>query len=227
MLKVLTRRELEFRRHCEEGHMVFRRDCRAFLQGRMKSHVQRRQKQHGSNAFCLSMDLVGPWKLGKGHALNQPATLFLIASRTVLLPNSVDPLGDKEQTGGINADDPTGVDDGDGWMEDDVLDDYEHGVEESLGLERDPALKRWRCDRSVVRRRGLVRPRVCRSLRLLMTLYSVSRSPPRSPWRYSGPYKGFGLGFRVGTYSPADAYRWWQRVLQSYVGGVGSRQGSS
>ena len=85
------------------------------------------------------MDLVGPWKLGKDRALNQPATLFLIASRTVLLPNSLGPLGDKEQTGGINADDPTGVDDGDGWMEDDVLDDYEHGVEESLDLERDPS----------------------------------------------------------------------------------------
>ena len=64
--------------------MVFRRDCKACLQGQMRSHVHRRQKHHGSNT--LNMDLVGPWKPGKDHALGRPATRFLIASLTVPLP---------------------------------------------------------------------------------------------------------------------------------------------
>ena len=89
-LKALTRQEQEFRKHCEEGHVVFRKDCRACLQGQMRSHMHRRQKHHGSNTFCLSMDLVGPWKPGKDHLLGQPATRFLIASLTVPKPGSMD-----------------------------------------------------------------------------------------------------------------------------------------
>ena len=89
-LKALTRQEQEFRKHCEEGHVVFRKDCRACLQGQMRSHMHRRQKHHGSNTFCLSMDLVGPWKPGKDHLLGQPATRFLIASLTVPKPGSME-----------------------------------------------------------------------------------------------------------------------------------------
>ena len=59
MLRALTKREQEFRKHCEEGHIAFRRDCRACLEGQMRSHIHRRQKHHGSNTFCLTMDLVG------------------------------------------------------------------------------------------------------------------------------------------------------------------------
>ena len=90
MLQALTAREREFRKHCEEGHILFRRDCKACLQGQMKSHIHRRQKHHGSNTFCLSMDLVGPWKPGKDHLLGNPATRFLIASLTVPKPGHID-----------------------------------------------------------------------------------------------------------------------------------------
>ena len=76
MLQALTAREKEFRKHCEEGHIVFRRDCKACLEGQMRSHIHRRQKHHGSNTFCLSMDLVGPWKPGKDHLLSRPAPDF-------------------------------------------------------------------------------------------------------------------------------------------------------
>ena len=103
MLHALTAREREFRKHCEEGHIVFRRDCRACLQGQMRSHIHRRQKHHGSNTFCLSMDLVGPWKPGKDHLLGRPATRFLLASLTVPRPTGKAGEGSGENEGEFGA----------------------------------------------------------------------------------------------------------------------------
>ena len=96
-LRALTQREMAFRKHCEEGHIVFRRDCRACLEGQMRSHVHRRQQHHGSNTFCLSMDLVGPWRPGKDHILGQPATRFLIASLSVPLVETSGAKGATDQ----------------------------------------------------------------------------------------------------------------------------------
>ena len=102
MLRALTKREQEFRKHCEEGHIAFRRDCRACLEGQMRSHIHRRQKHHGSNTFCLTMDLVGPWKPGKDHVLGQPATRFLIAALSVPRPagGDADREGNPRETRG-------------------------------------------------------------------------------------------------------------------------------
>ena len=103
MLRALNQREREFRKHCAEGHIVFRRDCRACLEGQMQSHVHRRQKHHGSNTFCLTMDLVGPWKPGRDHLLGRPATRFLIASLTVPLPRGLERQDDPDQPVGDDA----------------------------------------------------------------------------------------------------------------------------
>ena len=123
VLRALTQKEREFRKHCEDGHMIFRRDCRACLQGQMRSHVHRRQKHHGSNTFCLSMDLVGPWKPGKDHVQGQPVTRFLIAALSVPLPGGLESEeGGRERT--------------DEWEEE----EYEQGAEEEplLASECDP-----------------------------------------------------------------------------------------
>ena len=135
MLKALTRKELEFKKHCEEGHMVFRKDCRACLQGQMRSHVHRRQKHHGSNTFCLTMDLVGPWKPGKDHVLTQPATRFLIAALSVPCPESSGDNIDKDRAG-PSEEVADGSPEGDNGVlreereERVVLDNYEEGEEE-------------------------------------------------------------------------------------------------
>ena len=130
-LKALTKRELEFRKHCEDGHIIFRRDCRACLEGQMKSHVHRRQKHQGSNTFCLSMDLVGPWKPGRDHVHGQPVTRFLIASLSVPLPEGqqdVDRLSERRES------EHQGFEGG----ESDDLDDYEHGEKEDPEMDGDP-----------------------------------------------------------------------------------------
>ena len=110
--------------------MIFRRDCRACLQGQMRSHIHRRQKHHGSNTFCLSMDLVGPWRPGKDHLHGQPVTRFLIAALSVPLPGGLDTAkgSEGEEGEGESAE---------GWEEE----EYEQGVEEDLplGSEGDPS----------------------------------------------------------------------------------------
>ena len=123
ILKALTQKEREFRKHCEEGHMIFRRDCRARLQGQMRSHIHRRQKNHGSNTFCLSMDLVGPWKPGKDHLHGQPVTRFLIAALSVPLPGGMD-IADSSES------DEREGESVEGWEEE----DYEQEVEEESPL---------------------------------------------------------------------------------------------
>ena len=143
MLRELTKRELEFRKHCAQGHVVFRRDCRACLQGQMRSHVHRRQKHRGSNTFCLSMDLVGPWKPGKDHLLGTPATRFLIAALSVPLPGH---LNVDEEPGVINLEpdrdvvaQAAGESEGREERVESEPADYEVGVEEDLAGEHDPS----------------------------------------------------------------------------------------
>ena len=135
-LRVLTRREQEFRKHCEEGHMVFRRDCRACLQGQMRSHVHRRQKHHGSNMFCLSMDLVGPWKPGKDHLLGQTATRFLLASLTI--PKPEDESNETPDAGNGDQGVREGREGGEG-EEEISLEELEGGEHADEDLESDPS----------------------------------------------------------------------------------------
>ena len=139
VLRALTAKEMEFRRHCEEGHIVFRRDCKACLKGQMRSHVHRRQKHHGSNTFCLSMDLVGPWKPGKDHLLGQPATRFLIASLTVPRPGSVGGEPMEEDEANVEG---TGEENGDSRereaRDEGEIADYEIGEVQDGELEDDP-----------------------------------------------------------------------------------------
>ena len=114
---------------------MFRRDCRACLEGQMRSHVHRRQKHHGSNTFCLSMDLVGPWRPGKDHLLGKPATRFLIASLSVPLlnPSGEGSVSELSQDAGERAELPDQA----------GLGDYERGEEEEEDgeRERDPGLE--------------------------------------------------------------------------------------
>ena len=95
----------------------------------MRSHIHRRQKHHGSNTFCLSMDLVGPWKPGKDHVHGQPVTRFLIASLSVPLPGKLESTEGEEEE--------REREDGAGWE----AQDYELGEEEE-----DPAPE---CDPSM------------------------------------------------------------------------------
>ena len=140
-LRALTEREREFRRHCEEGHMVFRKDCKACLQGQMRSHVHRRQKHHGSNTFCLNMDLVGPWKPGKDHALGRPATRFLIASLTVPLSfGKVESLEEPPDNDGGDQVESRDEGDVERVIADHPLDlDFSDLCEENPECERDPS----------------------------------------------------------------------------------------
>ena len=112
----------------------------------MKSHVHRRQKHQGSNTFCLSMDLVGPWKPGRDHAQGQPVTRFLIASLSV-------PIPDGQQEADSLADEREGESQGLEAGESDGLEDYEHGEEEDPGPDSDPSkeemeLRRQRAEES-------------------------------------------------------------------------------
>ena len=134
ILKALTQKEREFQKHCEDGHMVFRRDCRACLQGQMRSHIHRRQKHQGSNTFCLTMDLVGPWRPGRDHLHGQPVTRFLIAALSVPIPGGMDIADSNEHSEGER-------DSAEGWQEE----EYEQGVEEEpLGeSEGDPSLEEF------------------------------------------------------------------------------------
>ena len=80
VLRALTREEREFREHCEKDHTIFRKDCRVCLEAAMRGHKHLRQRHGHSNALCLSMDLIGPWKEGVDHALSGSARHILVAT---------------------------------------------------------------------------------------------------------------------------------------------------
>ena len=79
-VRELTRREAEFRQHCEHDHVVFRRDCQICLEAAMRGHQHFRQKHQHQNALCLNVDLIGPWKAGADHVLHEPARHVLVAT---------------------------------------------------------------------------------------------------------------------------------------------------
>ena len=82
-IRALSVQDKAFKEHCENGHVVFRRDCQVCLQASMRGHMHMRQLHQSVNALTLSLDLIGPWVPGKDHLLRQPARHILVATLAV------------------------------------------------------------------------------------------------------------------------------------------------
>ena len=80
VLCALTKEEEEFKRHCEQDHVVFRKDCRVCLQSAMRGQRHLRQKHQHANALTLNLDLIGPWIKGEDHLLPGHAKHILVAT---------------------------------------------------------------------------------------------------------------------------------------------------
>ena len=141
-LSALSREEEEFKKHCEQDHVVFRRDCKVCLQSAMRGPRHFRQKHRHANALTLNLDLIGPWTAGDDHALAGPARHILVATLGVPILKDGKPLPLEKETEGEekereegNEDDgggvgPIGPEDGDDQL---VLEDPESKEESEEG----------------------------------------------------------------------------------------------
>ena len=91
-LNALTKEEVEFKRHCEQDHVVFRRDCKVCLQAAMRGPRHFRQRHRHANALTLNLDLIGPWAAGDDHAVAGPVRHILVATLGVPILEGGKPL---------------------------------------------------------------------------------------------------------------------------------------
>ena len=64
---VPRKRITSFKEHVANGHIPYRGDCQVCLEGRLRGRLRRRQP--ASEAFVLSLDLMGPNKKGRDETL--------------------------------------------------------------------------------------------------------------------------------------------------------------
>ena len=75
-LSTKERKELQgWRAHYEQDHLPFRRDCITCLETMGKDRA--RKKVSCPQAFCLSLDVAGPFKAGKDQILREPRYFML------------------------------------------------------------------------------------------------------------------------------------------------------
>ena len=76
-----------FKRHIQNNHVPYRRDCKQCVETMGQSEPHRRLKLDGA-AYCLSLDLAGPYPLGKDEGFNKKSTAKYILVGTVSVPRS-------------------------------------------------------------------------------------------------------------------------------------------
>ena len=74
-----------FKRHIQNHHMPYRRDCKQCLETMGQSGPHRQLKLDGA-AYCLSLDLAGPFPLGKDEGFNKKSTAKYILVGTAAIP---------------------------------------------------------------------------------------------------------------------------------------------
>ena len=74
-----------FRRHIQNNHVPYRRDCRQCLETMGQSEPHRRLKLDGA-AYCLSIDLAGPFPLGKDEGFNKKTAAKYVLVGSVAIP---------------------------------------------------------------------------------------------------------------------------------------------
>ena len=74
-----------FKRHIQNNHMPYRRDCKQCLETMGQSEPHRRLHLDGA-AYCLSLDLAGPFPLGKDEGFNKKSTAKYILVGTAAIP---------------------------------------------------------------------------------------------------------------------------------------------
>ena len=74
-----------FRRHIQNDHVPYRRDCRQCLETMGQSEPHRRLKLDGA-AYCLSVDLAGPFPLGRDEGFNKKTAAKYILVGSVAIP---------------------------------------------------------------------------------------------------------------------------------------------
>ena len=94
----------DWRQHCQQGHVPYRRDCRLCVQ-EMGADVPHRRLKHGGHAvYNLSVDIAGPFHNGWDYGTKTEARYALIATAPVPLSDlkpeaSEDPLQPGPQAG--------------------------------------------------------------------------------------------------------------------------------
>ena len=74
-----------FKKHIQNHHIPFRRDCRHCMEAMGQSEPHRRTKLDGA-AYCLSLDLAGPFPLGRDEGFNKRTKAKYILVGTVAIP---------------------------------------------------------------------------------------------------------------------------------------------
>ena len=74
-----------FKKHIQNHHVPFRRDCRQCLETMGQSEPHRRTKLDGA-AYCLSIDLAGPFPLGRDEGFNKRTKAKYLLVGTVAIP---------------------------------------------------------------------------------------------------------------------------------------------
>ena len=74
-----------FKKHIQNHHVPFRRDCRQCMEAMGQSEPHRRSKLDGA-AYCLSLDLAGPFPLGRDEGFNKRTKAKYILVGTVAIP---------------------------------------------------------------------------------------------------------------------------------------------
>ena len=147
-IRALSKEEEAFKRHCEQDHVVFRKDCRTCLQAAMRGQRHLRQKHQHANALTLNLDLIGPWIPGDDHSLPGPAKHILVATLGVPVYQDGKPVllsqekerkdEEKEEKESDEIDDGGGIgplDAGEVVLDDDNPEEEEQEGEEPLSEE--------------------------------------------------------------------------------------------
>ena len=75
-----------FKKHIQNHHVPFRRDCRQCMEAMGQSEPHRRSKLDGAALYCLSLDLAGPFPLGRDEGFNKRTKAKYILVGTVAIP---------------------------------------------------------------------------------------------------------------------------------------------
>ena len=72
----------EWRAHVRQGHVPYRKDCRACIEemGQDRPHRRRKSSEAGETAYALSMDVIGPYKPGWDFARSATAKYALVTT---------------------------------------------------------------------------------------------------------------------------------------------------